>query len=163
MGADLTLFLAGGSVLLAGDIPSMTYSIGGADARTNSLGVLGGALGTETGLSGHNRFVTGSSLASTMYWPCVCSFKEGDSSGTRCDFYLCNGDNHNLNASIFLNLQSHAKTIGGGQYNVPALTAHFKDQYLNSRNNNPYFYFLPQQAGQLAPHVAACAHADDGF
>jgi hypothetical protein len=57
MGADLTAFLAGGSVLLAGDIPSMTYSIGGADARTNSLGVLGGALGTETGLSGHLRFV----------------------------------------------------------------------------------------------------------
>jgi hypothetical protein len=45
----------------------MKYSIGGADARTNSLGVIGGALGTETGLSGHLRF------------------KEGDASGTRED------------------------------------------------------------------------------
>jgi hypothetical protein len=65
MGADLTAFLAGGSVLFAGDIPTMRYSIGGSDSRTNSLGALGAALGTETGLSGHLRF------------------KEGDASGTR--------------------------------------------------------------------------------
>jgi len=50
LGVDLTAFLAGGSVVLAGDIPSTLYSIGGADSRTNSLGVVGGALGTETGL-----------------------------------------------------------------------------------------------------------------
>jgi len=83
MGADLTALLAGGSLIFAGtshhipsehavtdyhltgDIPTMTYSIGGADARTNSAGAIGGALGTETGLSGHLRF------------------KECDSSGTR--------------------------------------------------------------------------------
>ena len=128
MGADLSAFLAGGSVLFAGDIPSMTYSIGGADARTNSLGIVGGSLGTETGLSGHLRF------------------KEGDASGTRCDFYLCNGDNHNLNPSVFLDLQNTAKTYGGGQYNVPALTQHFAHQYTKSRSNNPYFYFFPPQA-----------------
>lgn len=128
MGADLSAFLAAGSVLFAGDIPSMTYSIGGADARTNSLGVVGGSLGTETGLSGHLRF------------------KEGDASGTRCDFYLCNGDNHNLDSSVFLDLQNAAKTYGGGQYNVPALTQHFAHQYTKSRNNNPYFYFFPPQA-----------------
>lgn len=74
MGVDLIAFLAGGSVIFAGDIPSMKYSIGGADVRTNSLGVIGGALGTETGLSGHLRF------------------KEGDASGTREDFYLTNGN-----------------------------------------------------------------------
>jgi len=68
MGADLSAFLAGGSVVFAGDIPSMTYSIGGSDARTNSLGPLGAALGTETGLSGHLRF------------------KEGDASGTRSTY-----------------------------------------------------------------------------
>jgi hypothetical protein len=52
-----------------------------------------------------------------------------------------------LQATIFLNLQKHAKA-NGNQYNVPALIAHFKDNYLRSRNNNPYFYFLPQQAGE---------------
>jgi hypothetical protein len=65
MGADLCAFLAGGSVVFAGDIPTMTYSIGGSDARTNPLGPFGAVLGTETGLSGHLRF------------------KEGDASGTR--------------------------------------------------------------------------------
>lgn len=64
----------------------------------------------------------------------------------RCDFYLCNGDNHNLNPSIFKDLQTQAKTYGGGQYNVVALTRHFANQYKNSRDNNPYFYFFPQQA-----------------
>lgn len=123
--SDLATFLAGGSVLFAGDIPSMRYSIGGADSRTNSAGALGSALGTETGLSGHLRF------------------KEGDASGTRCDFYLCNGDNHNLNGSIFLDLQSKAKQYGGGQYNVRALIHHFASQYQNSRDKNPNFYFLP--------------------
>ncbi|KEQ73138.1 Cloroperoxidase, partial [Aureobasidium namibiae CBS 147.97] len=125
MGADLTTFLAGGSVLFAGDIPSMRYSIGGADSRTNSAGALGSALGTETGLSGHLRF------------------KEGDASGTRCDFYLCDGDNHNLNGSIFLDLQDKARTYGGGQYNVKALIHHSAAQYNNSRSKNPNFYFLP--------------------
>ncbi|THV89509.1 Cloroperoxidase [Aureobasidium pullulans] len=125
MGADLTTFLAGGSVLFAGDIPTMRYSIGGADKRTNSAGALGSALGTETGLSGHLRF------------------KEGDASGTRCDFYLCDGDNHNMNGSIFKDLQDKAKTYGGGQYNVKALIHHSAAQYQNSRNNNPNFYFLP--------------------
>ncbi|KAI4724524.1 Cloroperoxidase [Aureobasidium sp. EXF-10728] len=128
MGADLSTFLAGGSVLFAGDIPSMRYSIGGADSRTNSAGALGSALGTETGLSGHLRF------------------KEGDASGTRCDFYLCNGDNHNLNGSVFLDLQDKAKNYGGGQYNVRALIHHSAAQYQNSRSKNPNFYFLPPSA-----------------
>ncbi|KAF2127760.1 hypothetical protein P153DRAFT_320228 [Dothidotthia symphoricarpi CBS 119687] len=128
MGADLTAFLAGGSVVFAGDIPTMRFSIGGSDSRTNSAGPLGAALGTETGLSGHLRF------------------KEGDASGTRCDFYLCNGDNHNLSPSVFLDLQNQAKTVGAGQYNVAAVTHHFANQYTNSRNKNPYFYFFPPQA-----------------
>ncbi|CAD0096303.1 unnamed protein product [Aureobasidium vineae] len=89
---------------------------------------MGAALGTETGLSGHLRF------------------KEGDASGTRCDFYLCNGDNHNLNGSVFLDLQDKAKTYGGGQYNVKALIHHSAAQYQNSRSKNPNFYFLPPSA-----------------
>lgn len=47
----MTTFLVGGSILLAGDIPTLTFSIGGADNRTNTDGALGAALGTETGSS----------------------------------------------------------------------------------------------------------------
>jgi hypothetical protein len=64
----------------------------------------------------------------------------------RCDFYLCNGDNHNLSPSIFMDLKNQVMTVGGDQYNVKAVTSHFVRQYTNSRNNNPYFYFLPPQA-----------------
>jgi hypothetical protein len=64
----------------------------------------------------------------------------------RCDFYLCNGDNHNLNPSVFMDLTQQARTYGGGQYNVPALIRHFANQYKNSRSKNPYFYFFPPQA-----------------
>jgi hypothetical protein len=64
----------------------------------------------------------------------------------RCDFYLCNGDNHNLNIPVFKDLQAQAKTYGGGQYNVEAVTRHFANQYMNSRSKNPYFYFFPPQA-----------------
>jgi hypothetical protein len=83
MGADVSAIIAGISVVFDGDIPSLMFSIGGADARqyhsmisfpslcvivvfpgTSSLGILGGILGTETGLDGHSR-------------------AEGDSSATR--------------------------------------------------------------------------------
>ena len=128
MGADLSAFFAGGSVLFAGDIPSMTHSIGGADAHTNFLGVVGGSLDIKTGLSGNLRF------------------KEGDASGTPCDSYLCNGDNRNLNSSVFFDLQNAAKTYGGGQYNVPPVTQHFAHQYTKTRKYSPYFSFFPPQA-----------------
>jgi hypothetical protein len=67
-------------------------------------------------------------------------------SSHRCDFYLCNGDNHNLNPSVFKDLHDKARTYGGGQYNVEAVTRHFASQYNNSRSKNPYFYFFPPQA-----------------
>jgi hypothetical protein len=51
-----------------------------------------------------------------------------------------------MNTSVFKDLQNQAKKIGGGQYNVPALQQHFANQYTNSRNKNPYFYFFPPQA-----------------
>ncbi len=56
LGADLSVFLADGSVQFPGDIPSLKYSVGGADARTNSIGIVSGSLDTETGLSGRLRF-----------------------------------------------------------------------------------------------------------
>ena len=45
-----------------------------------------------------------------------------------------------------MDLKNQAMTVGGGQYNVKAVTAHFANQYQNSRSKNPYFYFFPPQA-----------------
>jgi hypothetical protein len=63
MGADLAAVLVAGAVALNGDIQTLTFSLGGADARTNSLGKLGGLLGTETGLDGHGRVNEGDASA----------------------------------------------------------------------------------------------------
>jgi hypothetical protein len=71
MGADLAAVLVAGAVAENGNIPTATFSIGGADGRTNSLGAIGGLLGTETGLDGHGRV------------------NEGDASATRYVFYIC--------------------------------------------------------------------------
>jgi hypothetical protein len=45
-----------------------------------------------------------------------------------------------------MDLQKQAKMYGGEQYNVAAVVRHFTNQYINSRQKNPYFYFLPPQA-----------------
>jgi hypothetical protein len=88
MGADLGAVLSAAAVVFNGDIPTLTFSIGGADARqyyppdcycyhimtimanmlfissgTNSLGILGGLLGNEDGLDGHTRVSEGDSSA----------------------------------------------------------------------------------------------------
>ncbi|EIM92463.1 APO9/CPO9 [Stereum hirsutum FP-91666 SS1] len=119
MGADLAAVLVGGAVALNGDITTLTFSLGGADARTNSLGKLGGLLGTETGLDGHGRV------------------NEGDASATRCDFYLCEGDNHNMQPEFFSQMLDHAKE-NNNQFDVNAMA--------NSLDTNPNFYFVPPSA-----------------
>jgi hypothetical protein len=128
MGADLASVLVAGAVGENGDIPSLRFSLGGADARTNSLGKLGGALGTETGLDGHHRV------------------NEGDASATRCDFYKCQGDNHNMKPELFVQMLNSAKTYGGGQFTPYAQAQHFHARYEDSIKTNPNFYFVPPSA-----------------
>ncbi|KAF3043731.1 hypothetical protein E8E12_009029 [Didymella heteroderae] len=76
-----------------------------------------------------------------------------------CDFYLCNGDNHNLNKDVFMNLKDKAMPIGNGQYNVKAVTAHFADQYQNSRAKKHYLYFF----SPLAALVIGATYFSPGF
>lgn len=127
MGADLAAVLVAGAVGLNGDIPTLRFSLGGADARTNSLGRLGGLLGTQTGLDGHGRV------------------NEGDASATRCDFYVCQGDNHNMKPEFFKQMLARAQE-NGGQFTVHSQAVHFHNRYENSRATNPNFYFVPPSA-----------------
>ncbi|EIN06351.1 hypothetical protein PUNSTDRAFT_145605 [Punctularia strigosozonata HHB-11173 SS5] len=129
MGVDVAAFLLAGSVALDGDIPTLRFSIGGADGRTNSLGKLGGLLGTETGLDGHGRFNEGDLIPHSA----------------RCDFYLCDGDNHNMQPELFAQMREQAKAHGN-QYNVRAMAKHFYSRYQDSVTNNPNFYFVPPSA-----------------
>ncbi|EJD34905.1 heme-thiolate peroxidase [Auricularia subglabra TFB-10046 SS5] len=127
MAVDLSTALTAGALALNGDIPTLTFSIGGADPRTNSLGMLGGLLGTETGLDGHGRV------------------NEGDASASRCDFYLCAGDNHNMQPKLFRQMLDRAHAHGN-LFTVASLQEHFHNRYAHSRANNPSFYFVPPSA-----------------
>jgi hypothetical protein len=128
MAADLAWLLVAGAVAENGDIPSLSFSLGGADARTNSLSKLGGALGTETGLDGHSRV------------------NEGDDSATRCDFYKCGGDNHNMKPELFVQMLNSAKMYGRDQFTPLAQAHHFHARYEDSISTNPNFYFVPPSA-----------------
>lgn len=126
MGVDVAIVLTTVAIAFDGDIPSRTLSIGGANPRTNSLGDLGGSLGTETGLDGHSRF-------------------EADASATRCDFYLCGGDNHNMQPELFAQMLRRAQAHGN-QFTIAALQEHFHARYADSKSRNPQFYFVPPSA-----------------
>jgi hypothetical protein len=141
MAADLALVILAILVPLDGDIASLRFSLGGADARTNSLGKPGGALGAETGLDGHTRV------------------KDSDASPTRCDFYKCGGDNHNMKPELFVQMLNSAKTYGGGQFTPLAQAHHFHARYEDSLSTNPNFYFVPPSA----PIAIAASYFYAGF
>jgi hypothetical protein len=122
MGVELASVLLAAAISNSGDIPSLRFSLGGADARTNSLGKLGGSLGTA---SGSDRSI------------------EGDVSATRCDFYKCAGDNHNMQPELFVQMLNSAKTHGDGQFTPLALAHHFHARYEDSRKTNPNLLFMP--------------------
>jgi hypothetical protein len=128
MGVEIASILVAGNVGMNGDTPSLRFSLGGADARTNSLGKLGGALGTQTGLDGHHGVV------------------ESDGSPTRCDFYKCAGDNHNMKPELFAQMLDSANTYGGGQFTPFAQARHFHARYEDSISTNPNFFFVPPSA-----------------
>lgn len=120
---DFCALLTYYSLVFDGNPVTQRFSIGGADPRTNSLGKLGGILGTETGLVGHSRV-------------------EGDASATRCDFYLCNGDNHNMQPELFAQMTKTSEA-NGNQFNIRTLQQHLWDRYRDSKSRNPNAYFMP--------------------
>jgi len=79
VGYDLAVLLAVLGIEAGGDVLSGRLSIGcDATSRTATLPILG----TQPGLDGHNKF-------------------EADSSLTRNDFFLADGDNYSFNGTLF--------------------------------------------------------------
>ena len=119
MGYDLAVLLATLGVGLDGDIVSEKLSIGcDATSRTSSTGSL---LGDEVGLDGHNKF-------------------EGDTSLTRDDFFLANGDDFDFNGTLFENMRSSCNDL----FNRDNLAAYRYERYQQSLATNPNFYFGPK-------------------
>jgi len=119
VGHDLAQLLAVlGLTLTDGDLVTEKLSIGcDATTRTSISPVL---TGSEPGLDGHNKF-------------------EADTSLTRNDFFLANGDNFSFNGTLMKMM--HDTT--GGVYNRDGLAKYRYQRYQQSLHDNKNFYFGP--------------------
>lgn len=119
VGYDLCLFLALLSLNLAdGDIVTQKLSIGcDATSRTSFNVAL---TGNEPGLDGHQKF-------------------ESDTSLTRNDYFLANGDDFSFNGTLF----GMMTNTTGGLYNREGLGTYRYQRYQQSLANNPNFFFGP--------------------
>ena len=122
VGYDLATLLATLGVVADGDILTGKLSIG-CDA-TSRTATLGGILGREPGLNGHNKF-------------------EGDTSLTRNDYFTHNGDNYSFNGTLFARMKAVADRVSGGKFDRNALAAYRSQRYDESVQENPNFFFGP--------------------
>lgn len=114
VGLDLAIALAVFGVELDGDNLSTKLSLGcDATSRTSTLG-----LGQEPGLNGHNKF-------------------EADTSLTRSDYFLANGNNYALNSSLYTEMLSYCN----GNCGLQELSKYRAQRWLESQQTNKNFFF----------------------
>ncbi|EME80673.1 uncharacterized protein MYCFIDRAFT_98841, partial [Pseudocercospora fijiensis CIRAD86] len=123
VGYDLAVLLATLGVGLDGDPVTMKLSLGcDATTRTATPG-----LGPEPGLNGHNKF-------------------EGDTSLTRNDYFLNNGDNYKFNTTLY-NQMIQQCSVGGvntAGCNEANIARYRKQRYDDSVAHNGNFYYGPK-------------------
>ncbi|KAL3426484.1 hypothetical protein PVAG01_03275 [Phlyctema vagabunda] len=119
MGYDLANFLAVFSIFIAdGDLVTTKLSIGcDATTRTSIDPML---TGSEPGLDGHNKF-------------------EADTSLTRDDYFLGDGDNFSFNGTLFAMMTETT----GGNFDFQGLSEFRYQRYVQSRLDNPQLFFGP--------------------
>ncbi|KAI9695334.1 MAG: hypothetical protein M1820_008686 [Bogoriella megaspora] len=119
MGYDLANFLAVFSIFIAdGDWVTRKMSIGcDATTRTSYSPTL---TGNEPGLDGHNKF-------------------EADTSLTRDDYFLADGDNFSFNGTLFGMMANTTE----GNFDLDGLAKFRFERYEQSRLNNPQLFFGP--------------------
>ncbi|KAI5365986.1 Putative chloroperoxidase [Septoria linicola] len=118
VGYDLANLLAFLGLQADGDLVTTKLSIGcDATGRTSFNRAL---TGSQPGLVGHNKF-------------------EGDTSLTRNDFFLGKGDNFRFNTTLFAKMTRST----GANYNLQGLAKYRKERYVESRRDNPNFFFGP--------------------
>lgn len=119
VGYDLaTLLAALGLTLTDGDLVTEKLSIGcDATSRTSTDPTL---TGSEPGLDGHNKF-------------------EADTSLTRDDFFLDDGNNFSFNMTLFDMMNATCE----GNFNLQNLATYRKQRYEQSLAENENFFFGP--------------------
>lgn len=128
VGYDLANLLAIAGVGLDGDLVGTGRLSIGCDATSRTASP-GNILADELGLDGHNHF-------------------EADTSLTRNDYFLANGDNYKFNASLFTEMMSYCN----GNCDLPALSTYRAQRYQESKMENGNFFFGP---GSLLLYGAA--------
>lgn len=114
VGYDLSVLLAVLGIQADGDVVTTKLSIGcDATSRTALLPLLG----RQPGLNGHNKF-------------------EGDSSLTRNDYFLANGDNYSFNGTLFASMKSFADNVSGGKFDRESIAAYRSKRYDDSLATN---------------------------
>lgn len=117
VGYDLAVALAVFGVELDGDTVTTKMSLGcEATSRTALLGAP--ILGEEPGLDGHNKF-------------------EADTSLSRNDYFLGNGEDYSLNSKLFTEILSYCN----GNCSVKQLGTYRARRWQDSMTNNPNFFF----------------------
>lgn len=119
VGYDLAVLLATlGLTLTDGDPITEKLSIGcDATSRTSFSPLI---TGSEPGLDGHNKF-------------------ESDTSLTRNDYFLADGDNFSFNGTLFGMMTETCNA----NYNLENLAEYRLQRYEQSKAENPDFYFGP--------------------
>jgi len=103
----LAVLLATLGIEAGGDIATGKLSIGcDATSRTALLPLLG----KQPGLNGHDKF-------------------ESDTSLTRNDYYIANGDNYSFNSTLFANMIKVADRVSGGNFDRNAMAAYRAQRY----------------------------------
>ncbi|KAL6705176.1 hypothetical protein ACN47E_007281 [Coniothyrium glycines] len=121
---DLAVFIAVRGIALDGDVATTKLSIG-CDATERTSIDPSGTLGREPGLNAHNKF-------------------EGDTSLTRRDFFLNNGDAFTFQGDMFADMYRVANETSAGLFDRTAIAAYRSTRYDESLATNPNFYFGPK-------------------
>lgn len=124
VGLDLAVFLCTVAIPLDGDIVTTKMSIGGdATALTSVGGSAANVVGAkEGGLIVHNTF-------------------EADTSLTRDDVFLANGNNYDFNGTLFGAMKAVCKTTSAGIFDEACMTQYRYNRYQDSLTTNGNFYF----------------------
>lgn len=123
VGLDLAVFLCTVAIPLDGDIITTKLSIGGdATALTSVAGSLANVVGAEEGgLIVHNTF-------------------EADTSLTRNDVFLADGDNYSFNA-LFGAMKAVCDSTSSGVFDETCMTKYRHNRYQDSLTTNGQVYF----------------------
>jgi hypothetical protein len=80
----------------------------------------------------------------------------------QCDFYNCEGAEHNMKHELFVLMLNSTKTYGGGQLTPLAHARHFHAWYEDSTSSKPNFYVVSPSLSVLGATYFRAGFFTDG-